>query len=75
MVTDKLAVTADYIYTYYGKAKTTGIGNTTSIVSGGEEGPSTVPFTNIDGLEAQSSGRISTQSAMLGIKYYFMPVC
>jgi len=75
MVSDRLAVTADYIYTYYGKSNTTGVGNTTTIVNGGEDGPETVQFINIDGLEAKSSGRISTQSAMLGIKYYFMPVC
>lgn len=72
-VTDTLAITADYIYTYYGKVSTTGVRNTTTF--GEDEGGEIVAITNLDGLQASSSARISTQAAMLGIKYYFYPVC
>lgn len=70
LVTNSLAVTADYIYTYYGRSRTAGVGNT---LSGGED-IAIEPVTNVDGLTAQSSGRIGTQTAMLGLKYYFYPV-
>lgn len=69
-ITDTLAITADYIYTYYGKASTSGVATTTTY---GEDGAG--PLTNVDGLQASSSGRMSTSTGMLGIKYYFLPVC
>lgn len=68
-ITDSLAVTADYIYTYYGKVNTSGISDTTTA------GEDLDPILNVDGLQVQSSGRVSTQAGMLGIKYYFFPVC
>ena len=70
MITDTLSITADYIYTYYGKAGTSGSANTLSF---GEDGDPAI--TNVNGLVADSSGRIGSTAGTLGIKYYFFPVC
>lgn len=72
LITDNLAVTADYIYTYYGKASTSGVANTTSA---GEDEPEPTIFVTTNGLVADSSGKMGTQTAMIGLKYYFYPVC
>lgn len=72
LITDNLAVTADYIYTYYGKVSTSGLADVTSA---GEDTPDPTIFVTTDGLVADSSGKMGTQVAMIGLKYYFYPVC
>lgn len=74
LITDQLAVTFDYIYTYYGKEKTSAIGDTRAAFVDEEE-EDIVPVTTAGGLESSSSGRMATQTATLGLKYYFYPVC
>lgn len=70
MVTKNVAVTADYIYTYYGKVSTSGFADTISRSDDGDVG-----VVNSNGLELGSSGRMSTQAGMIGIKYYFLTTC
>lgn len=62
---NNFALTFDYIYTYYGKVTASNTGNTT----GADDTGSAVITTG--GFTGQSSTKVSTQAAMLGIKYYF----
>ena len=58
-VKQNLSITADYIYTYYGKVSTSGVANTQD------------PVVVTNGLIGRSSASLFTQAAMLGVKYYF----
>ena len=62
----RFSITADYIYTYYGTMNASNIGNSTSTTVATNSA-----FTNVNGLSGNSSARIFTQMAMLGVKYYF----
>lgn len=72
-VAENLSVTADYIYTYYGKVNTSAVGDTT--FNNGEDFDRAIPNFVKDGSTTQSSSRMYTQTAMLGLKYYFYPTC
>jgi opacity protein-like surface antigen len=72
-VADNLSVTADYIYTYYGKVNTSAVGDTT--FNNGEDFDTFITNFVEDGAVAHSSTRMYTQTAMLGLKYYFYPTC
>jgi len=64
---ENFAVTADYIYTYYGKINTYGKANVLS-----DQRIPTVAPTSItsDWLIGKASGQLSTQAILLGAKYY-----
>jgi len=69
-ITDHLSITADYIYTYYGRVRTHGVTSTTGLFE--DFGTLDVlPVVTENGLQAESSGHMTTQAGMLGIKYYF----
>ncbi len=70
LVTDSLAVTFDYIYTFYGKTSTSTRGTVYSTAFLGGEFTSFLQATP-DPVYTNSTGRIATQSASLGLKYYF----
>ena len=72
-LSDNISVTADYIYTYYGKIKASGMGD--SIVANGEDIiDSDISPAVSNGETVQSSTRLYNQAVMLGIKYYFYPL-
>lgn len=56
-------ITADYIYTHYGKLRTSGLANSTS----GEDG---AILTNNNGLSGQASATVHSNVVMLGIRYF-----
>jgi len=60
-----LALTADYIFSYYGRIKTHKIGDST--FNNGEDVNNTIP----NGFQISSSARTWNQAFMIGIKYYF----
>ncbi len=61
-VCSNMSLTADYIYTYYGKLNTSSVGRTLS----GEDGTAF----NANGLTGSASGRFNTNAFMLGIRYF-----
>lgn len=63
-----LSLTSDYIYSYYGKAKTQRIGDST--FANGED-DNVIP----NGFRTSSSAKTCTQAFMVGIKYYFNDCC
>ena len=69
-VTDNLSITADYIYTYYGRVRTHGVTSTVGLFEDFDT-LDVFPIVNQNGLQAESSGHMVTQAGMLGIKYYF----
>ncbi|MBS0287715.1 MAG: outer membrane beta-barrel protein [Proteobacteria bacterium] len=62
-VNDSAAITADYIYTHYGKVRTSNVANVLS----GEDGAIVV---NNNGLSAETSANIHSNVVMLGIRYF-----
>lgn len=63
-VSTNLAVTADYIYSYYGSINAQGVADTYS-------NNGTDPQTTTNGLVSNTSAKLSTQALMLGLKYFF----
>lgn len=70
-LTDKLSLTADYIYTYYGKVNTNEVADS-NFANGEDTGNNFLPSVIANGQTSSSSTRISTQAAMIGIKFYFL---
>jgi opacity protein-like surface antigen len=63
-----LTVTADYIYTYYGHVSVDGIGDASGSL---DDGDGEAQFTP-NGLVSRASSRLSTNAAMIGVKWYFL---
>ncbi|CRX38620.1 outer membrane protein [Estrella lausannensis] len=63
-----LSLTSDYIYSYYGKAKTQRIADST--FANGEDDNFIA-----DGFKTSSSAKMATQAFLVGIKYYFDNAC
>jgi opacity protein-like surface antigen len=64
MIGENLAITADYIYTYYGHVGTNFVGDTTGV------GFNARPITQ-DGFVNDTRVKVSTQAATLGLAYHF----
>jgi len=66
-VGNNLSITADYIYTDYGKVNTSGIADATAIHSE----PTYTSYTTANGLVGHASAHLATQALMVGLKYTF----
>ena len=73
-LSDNIAITADYIYTNYGKVNTAGIADAQGIVEDNGIYYSLLPATTTGGLTSRASARLATQTLMLGLKYTFPAV-